>query len=89
MISISNVPDWITEEEFIKQSANIAKSLLPGGAFMGRMALPLYSVSKALSNSGLEVDEIFNEELKNFERSSWWGVVAAGFAPSQEQARKA
>jgi len=81
MISISNIPDWMTDDEF-KQASKLAYQCLhPGGAFLARMALSKFSMAEIMKGEELQVDESFNSKLKQVERSSWWGQVIAGFSP--------
>eukprot|EP01112_Ceratiomyxa_fruticulosa_P008887 TRINITY_DN2304_c0_g1_i1.p1 TRINITY_DN2304_c0_g1~~TRINITY_DN2304_c0_g1_i1.p1 ORF type:complete len:395 (-),score=92.45 TRINITY_DN2304_c0_g1_i1:92-1276(-) len=83
IISISNIPDWLSWDEFSVHATTIKSCLKPGGALLGRMALEKLSMLSLFQTVGFEVSTEFNQKLKEVERSSWWTQIVAGFAPQQ------
>lgn len=82
LISISNIADWMSEEQFgvlVIQSRNC---LNPGGALLARTATGRTMIVEVMGQH-LPMDHRFNAELQRVERGPWFRIIAAGFQPEK------
>ncbi len=78
LVSISNIADWMTEEEFRAVVIMVRGVLKTGGALLARTATPNRMIETIMSQE-LDVDLQFNVELSQVERGAWFRVISAGF----------
>lgn len=78
LISISNIADWMSEEQFGNVVKLAKKCLTPGGAFLARMAAESEFLREKIGQE-MGIDAGLNEALPKIERGPWFRTVAAGF----------
>jgi S-adenosylmethionine-diacylglycerol 3-amino-3-carboxypropyl transferase len=78
VISISNIADWMTEEQFDQVALLARTCLTPGGAFLARTATGRSMIQQVMGNH-LATDSAFNEALQEIERGPWFRTIAVGF----------
>lgn len=80
LISISNIADWMSEDDLRKLVVRAKGYIKPGGAFLARALNPAQKLADALGHS-LILDSEFNSNLPEIERGPWFRQVVAGFNP--------
>lgn len=78
LISISNIADWMTEEQFGALTRMARDCLTPGGAFLARTATGHSMIQDSMERY-LATDTALNQVLADVERGPWFRVIAAGF----------
>lgn len=78
LISISNIADWMTPEQFSHLIAVARARLNPGGVLLARTATPRTMIVEDMGKS-LRVDSDFNRSLSAVERGPWFRIISAGF----------
>ncbi len=78
LISISNIADWMTEEQFSALTLRAKDCLNPGGAFLARTATGRPMIQEGMAQH-LDCEPQFNQMLSTVERGPWFRVIAAGF----------
>jgi S-adenosylmethionine:diacylglycerol 3-amino-3-carboxypropyl transferase len=78
LISISNIPDWMSAEQVEDMARQASACLNSGGALLARTASGNPVVSSAMSRH-LRTDPEFDQELLNAERGPWFRSIAVGF----------
>ncbi|MBX3050752.1 MAG: DUF3419 family protein [Caldilineaceae bacterium] len=78
LISISNIADWMSDEQYSGAVARIAGALGLGGALLARTGT---GSSMILEQTGkhLQLDAEFNRQLSHAERGPWFRTIVAGF----------
>lgn len=80
LISISNIADWMSEEQFGALVIQSRNCLNPGGALLARTATGRTMIVEVMGKL-LPMDHSFNAELQQVERGPWFRIIAAGFQP--------
>jgi S-adenosylmethionine-diacylglycerol 3-amino-3-carboxypropyl transferase len=78
LISISNIGDWLNDEQMNDLVLSARANLQEGGALLVRTATGRTTLVDAM-RPHLHVDDAFNTELAQIERGPWFRVTAAGF----------
>jgi S-adenosylmethionine:diacylglycerol 3-amino-3-carboxypropyl transferase len=78
LISISNIADWMTAEQFSAMVVNARAYLAPGGALLARTATGSAMIVDVMGQHML-MDRAFNDELLLVERGPWFRTIAVGF----------
>lgn len=78
LISISNIADWMSDEQYSGAVAQIAACLRVGGALLARTGTGSPMILEQ-TGKHLRVDETFNRYLSQTERGPWFRTIAAGF----------
>ncbi|MBL8133101.1 MAG: DUF3419 family protein [Anaerolineae bacterium] len=79
LISISNIADWMTEDEFRQVVLLAKRCLVPGGALLARTATGKPMIIDVM-RAHMRCDDTLNALLSDVERGPWFRVIAAGFA---------
>jgi S-adenosylmethionine:diacylglycerol 3-amino-3-carboxypropyl transferase len=78
LISLSNIADWMNEEQF-GAVVNQAKTCLkPGGALLARTATGQPMIQQVMAQY-MRTEGEFNQELAQIERGPWFRTIAVGF----------
>jgi S-adenosylmethionine:diacylglycerol 3-amino-3-carboxypropyl transferase len=80
MISISNIADWMTAEQFAATVTSARGCLAPGGALLARTATGSPMIVNVMGQH-MAMDNAFNDELLRVERGPWFRTIAVGFHP--------
>jgi S-adenosylmethionine:diacylglycerol 3-amino-3-carboxypropyl transferase len=78
LISISNIADWMSEEQFGAVVARAKSCLALGGALLARTATGRAMIVDVMAQQ-LRPDEEFNAHLQQVERGPWFRTLAVGF----------
>jgi len=78
LISISNIADWMTNEQFSAAVVQARQCLKPGGTLMARTGTGSATIIELMGRE-LTVDTEFNVQLTRVERGPWFRTIAAGF----------
>jgi S-adenosylmethionine:diacylglycerol 3-amino-3-carboxypropyl transferase len=78
LISISNIADWMTAEQFAATIANARACLAPGGALLARTATGSPMIVDVMGQH-MPMNRAFNDELLLVERGPWFRTIAVGF----------
>jgi S-adenosylmethionine:diacylglycerol 3-amino-3-carboxypropyl transferase len=78
LISISNIADWMSEEQFGATVQRVRIYLTLGGALLARTATGR-SMIREVTAAYLASDPGFNQELEPVERGPWFRTIAVGF----------
>ena len=78
LISLSNIPDWMTDAQFGDAVAAARASLTPGGALLARTATGSPMIQQVMER-GLRSETGLNARLAEVERGPWFRTIAAGF----------
>ncbi len=78
LISISNIADWMTAEQFGAAANQARQCLKPGGALLARTGTGSTAIIDLMKRE-LRVDAEFNAQLTQIERGPWFRTIAAGF----------
>ena len=78
LISISNIADLMTAEQFAATIANARGCLAPGGALLARTATGSPMIVDVMGQH-MPMDGGFNDELLLVERGPWFRTIAVGF----------
>lgn len=78
LISLSNIPDWMTDAQFGDAVAMARASLTPGGALLARTATGSPMIQQVMAR-GLRSEPGLNARLAEVERGPWFRTIAAGF----------
>lgn len=78
LISISNIADWMSDEQYSGAVARIAGTLRPGGALLARTGTGNPMILEQ-TGKHLRMEPDFNRELSRVERGPWFRTIAAGF----------
>lgn len=78
LISISNIADWMSEEQFGAVVALAKSCLTLGGALLARTATGRSMIIGVMAQQ-LRLDEEFNAHLQQVERGPWFRTLAVGF----------
>ncbi len=78
LISISNIADWMSDEQYSGAVAQIATSLVEGGALLARTGTGSPMILEQ-TGKHLRMDPAFNRHLSQTERGPWFRTIAAGF----------
>jgi hypothetical protein len=78
LISISNIADWMSEEQFGAVVAQAKSCLALGGALLARTATGKSMIMEVMAQQ-LRPDEEFNAHLRQVERGPWFRTIAVGF----------
>lgn len=77
LISISNIADWMNEEQFGALVTQAKHCLNPGGALLARTATGRSMIIEVMGQY-LFIDQAFNARLPQIERGPWFRTIAAG-----------
>lgn len=80
-ISLSNIADWMTAEQFAATIELAMGCLRSGGAVLARTAVDSPMITNVIRQK-MAFDEPFNSQLPTIERGPWFRTLAAGFKPS-------
>jgi S-adenosylmethionine:diacylglycerol 3-amino-3-carboxypropyl transferase len=78
LISISNIADWMTAEQFAGVAAMARDCLRDDGVLLARTASGNTVIYDAMAQF-LHVDDAFNRALTLVERGPWFRAISAGF----------
>lgn len=78
LISISNIADWMSDEQFADTVGSALACLAPGGAVLARTATGRPMIIDVMRRSA-RVPPGVEAELAQVERGPWFRVIAAGF----------
>jgi S-adenosylmethionine-diacylglycerol 3-amino-3-carboxypropyl transferase len=78
LISISNIADWMTAEQFAATVTNARGCLTPGGALLARTATGSPMIVDVMEQH-MATDNAFNDQLLLVERGPWFRTLAVGF----------
>ena len=78
LISISNIADWMTNEQFGAAVVQARGCLAPGGALLARTGTGSPMIIEEMSRE-MHVDAAFNAQLPQIERGPWFRTLAVGF----------
>ena len=78
LISISNIPDWMSDAQFGEAVLQARGCLRPGGALLARTATGSPMI-QAVMRMHMQVDEDLVARLPAIERGPWFRMLAAGF----------
>lgn len=78
LISISNIADWMSEEQFGALVIQSRDCLNPGGALLARTATGRTMIVEVMGQH-LSTDHEFSARLPQIERSPWFRTIAVGF----------
>lgn len=78
LISLSNIADWLSEEQFGVVVAQARECLHPGGALLARTATSRPMIVEVMGQQ-MQLDQQFNAELPQVERGPWFRTLAVGF----------
>jgi S-adenosylmethionine:diacylglycerol 3-amino-3-carboxypropyl transferase len=78
LISISNIADWMTDEQFAATVDRAQACLAPGGAVLARTATERPMIVEVMRR-GMRVPPAIEAELAEVERGPWFRVITAGF----------
>lgn len=77
LISLSNIPDWMSAEQFAQVAMQARACLRDGGALLARTASGNTAVGEAMARH-LLVDAEFDAALARIERGPWFRTISAG-----------
>lgn len=77
LISISNIADWMSEEQFGALVTQAKICLNPGGGLLARTATGRSMIIEVMGRY-LFIDQTFNARLPHIERGPWFRTIAAG-----------
>jgi S-adenosylmethionine:diacylglycerol 3-amino-3-carboxypropyl transferase len=78
LISISNIADWMTDEQFAAVVERACACLAPGGALLARTATGRTMIADVIGRR-MRTDRALDAELPHVERGPWFRTIAAGF----------
>lgn len=78
LISISNIADWMSEEQFGALVTQAKICLNPGGGLLARTATGRSMIIEVMGRY-LFIDQAFNARLPHIERGPWFRITVAGF----------
>ena len=78
LISLSNIPDWMTDAQFGDAVAAARACLTPGGALLARTATGSPMIQQVMDRE-LRSKPGLNSRLAEVERGPWFRTIAAGF----------
>ena len=78
LISLSNIPDWMTDTQCGDAVAAARACLTPGGALLARTATGSPMIQQVMER-GLRSEPGLNARLAEIERGPWFRTIAAGF----------
>jgi S-adenosylmethionine:diacylglycerol 3-amino-3-carboxypropyl transferase len=78
LISISNIADWMTDEQFGAVVAQARGCLKEGGALLARSGTGSPMIVEIMRQY-LQSDVEFNHHLRHIERGPWFRTIAVGF----------
>lgn len=78
LISVSNIADWMTEEQFHALVAQSRDCLAPGGALLARTSTGRPMIRDVIG-AQLKTDAELDRELPSIERGPWFRTIAVGF----------
>lgn len=78
LISISNIADWMSDEQFRAMVAQARDCLNNGGALLARTGTGS-SMTLEIMGQYLQADVEFNNQLSRIERGPWFRTIAVGF----------
>lgn len=77
LVSISNIADWLTDEQFSAVVAQTRECLSDGGALLARTGTGSPMILEVMGRH-LRSDAEFNQQLAQIERGPWFRTIAAG-----------
>lgn len=77
LISISNIPDWMSDVQFTGLAMDARDCLAPGGMLVARTGTPSRMIQGVMRDY-LNGDDVVNAELAEIERGPWFRILAAG-----------
>ncbi len=78
LISISNIADWMTNEQFGAAVVQARGCLTPGGALLARTGTGSPMIIEEMGRE-MHVDAGLNAQLPHIERGPWFRTLAVGF----------
>jgi S-adenosylmethionine:diacylglycerol 3-amino-3-carboxypropyl transferase len=78
LISISNIADWMSDDQFAAIVARMQPCLAAGGALLARTATGSRMIADVLARS-MRTDDALNAALARVERGPWFRTIGAGF----------
>lgn len=79
LISISNIADWMSEEQITGIVQMALNALAPGGALLGRLAGSGRTLLADVIARHMATDDALNVRLPQIERAPWFRSITAGF----------
>jgi len=83
LVSISNIADWMTPDQFRGVVLKAVACLAPGGALLARTATGR-SMIRDIVRENMAVDEDLLAALPTIERGPWFRTIGCGFRRSTD-----
>jgi S-adenosylmethionine:diacylglycerol 3-amino-3-carboxypropyl transferase len=77
LISLSNIADWLNEDQFSAVVSRAKACLQPGGVLLARTATGQPMIQQVMGQH-LHTEAAFNQELARIERGPWFRTIAVG-----------